>query len=108
VFPGNELFLPRAMPLGAAGTITGSANIAARYIRAAYNELLDTGRDGPAQQRAWAIREAIDRFGHLQSQKFLLARSTGNPSWERLAPPLTALDDRDGSAFLQSFDLARR
>jgi 4-hydroxy-tetrahydrodipicolinate synthase len=106
VLPGSETVLPQAVPLGASGTITGFANVAGRYISASYDELLETGKDGPAQQRAWRINKVIIQHNLLPSQKYMLYKQTGNPAWNRLAPPLWPLDDRQGQAFIEAFELA--
>lgn len=104
VLPGSETMLPKAVPLGSIGTITGYANIAAPSIRAALDEILTTGKDGPAQQHAWALNQVIGRNSIIECQKMLLARRSGNPSWNRLIPPLRRLSKEKGEAFLEEFN----
>ena len=108
VLPGHETVLPKAIPLGAIGTISGCANITSRFIRAALDELLETGTDGPHQQRAWAANAVILKHDLLPSQKYMLYKQTQDPAWNRLAPPLRPLNEQQGEAFMKAYEAATR
>lgn len=94
VFPGSEALLEKAMPLGAAGCISGSMNVTAALARAAYDALA-TEASNVTQHLAKvrAIRMIIQNADLIPAVKAILEHQTGHQSWGRFAPPLTPLDN---------------
>jgi len=106
VYPGSELPIIEAMQLGAPGCISATANVNAAAIGKVV-ALYDGGDfDGAtaAREEARKVRLAIQPFGAIPAQKYLLARSTGDGRWANLRAPLAPLADADGLALLKALD----
>ncbi|PZX17202.1 4-hydroxy-tetrahydrodipicolinate synthase [Palleronia aestuarii] len=93
IFPASEAVLSDAIPLGAAGCISATANVNAREIAQLLATLMAGGTDAEAQARVTALREAVTRHPLVPSIKAILARRYDDPVWSNLRPPLCALDD---------------
>ncbi|RMD91358.1 MAG: dihydrodipicolinate synthase family protein, partial [Alphaproteobacteria bacterium] len=86
VLVGDERQLHRALALGAAGSISGMANLhPERLLR-----LFETDEEDRALS---AQVERIVSMPVVPALKFLLARECADPEWERVRPPLSPLDD---------------
>ncbi|MGQ0663920.1 MAG: dihydrodipicolinate synthase family protein [Pseudomonadota bacterium] len=86
VFVGAEPDLPRALAAGAAGTISGLANLVPGLIR----RLHDTGDP----QLGADIEALVGIFAGRQfvpALKALVAHATNDPRWRGVRPPLVAL-----------------
>ncbi len=104
VYLGSEKPLMEALELGAAGTITVSANLNPGPI-AEVIRLFDAGdRDGAArvQERVSAFRTLMEGYPTIPMLKRLLAVATGDARWAAPLPPLPAVPEGEGR------DLARR
>jgi len=86
VLVGDERLLHRALPLGAAGSICGMANLHPARLRA----LFDTAVEDVALSRQV---DAVVAGPVIAAVKALMAHQTGNAVWERLRPPLAPLVD---------------
>ncbi|MDF0601451.1 dihydrodipicolinate synthase family protein [Psychromarinibacter sp. C21-152] len=82
VLVGDERLLHRAAALGAAGSITGCANLYPARLKRVY---------GTAQEDAAlsAAVTAVVSCPVMPALKVLMARMLGDPAWETLRPPLT-------------------
>ena len=98
VYPGSELPLLDALPLGAPGCISATANLNAGDISKVIS-LYQQGDTAGAE----ALHEGVKRFrllvqdhGPIPAQKRLLAIATQDERWANVRPPLTAMTDEAG------------
>ena len=98
VYPGSELPLLDALPLGAPGCISATANLNAGDI----SKVISLYQQGDAAG-AEALHEDVKRFrltvqdyGPIPAQKRMLAIATGDARWASVRPPLTAMTDAAG------------
>jgi 4-hydroxy-tetrahydrodipicolinate synthase len=94
IFPGNENHLLAALEKGCAGCISATANANSHGIR----KIFDSWLDGDSsvythQDEACAVRKAFGRHALVSALKQHAAWSSGDDSWLRLRPPLTALEE---------------
>ncbi|WP_116084911.1 dihydrodipicolinate synthase family protein [Tropicimonas sp. IMCC34011] len=89
VFVGNEIFLPRAMELGARGAISGLGNIAPRQMKALCRP--DAGGD-PAYGHLTRLYDAIGKLPVVPTVKALTAHRLGDPSLAVTRAPLPTVD----------------
>ena len=87
VFTGWEPHLAQALALGAACTVSGTANAIPELIASLCN---GEASDAVAQQ-AVDLCEIVAGYPGIAALKSLMAHFTGEPAWERLRPPLTPL-----------------
>lgn len=95
VFPASESFMSDAIPLGAAGCISATANVNAGGI-ARLIAALRAGKDAAAAQAsAAAVREAVSAFPLVPAVKTVLAARYGKADWCRMRPPLRPLSEAE-------------
>ena len=91
VFPASEALLEKALPLGAAGCISATANIQPRGIA----ELI-AGFGGPGSQQrqaqVTAVRQLLQAYPMIPALKHVVATHAGDPAWRSVRPPLTLLE----------------
>jgi 4-hydroxy-tetrahydrodipicolinate synthase len=101
VFPSSEAILLRALRKGAAGCISATANTHVTGIRWLYD-----GWEGPDAQALHevvaGIRDAVQPFGWIPSVKAILAAREGTPDWNRVRPPLDALNEEQSKELLKA------
>jgi 4-hydroxy-tetrahydrodipicolinate synthase len=98
VYPGSELPLLEALPLGAPGCITATANINAAEI-AKIVSLYRSGKEAEAKRQHEAVKKLrlkIQEYGPIPAQKYLLALWSGDNRWRAVRPPLVSLPDAAG------------
>lgn len=112
VYPGSELPLLEALPLGAPGCISATANINAAAI-ARVIDLFIAGDSAAAKtlhDDVRALRMLIQDKGPIPAQKRLLAIASGDARWATVRPPLTAMSTDAGEALAKTlrsdFDFA--
>jgi 4-hydroxy-tetrahydrodipicolinate synthase len=90
VFCGSEVFLLDTLRAGGVGciTATGSANVDGIQAVCQAWRTDDAVR---LQERATAVRKAVQQFPLVPAVKALLARANKDPAWEMVLPPLTSL-----------------
>lgn len=86
ILVGDERLLARAARAGAAGTISGMANIVPDRLAA----MLRTGEDDPALV---GVVEAVTHLPVVPAVKALVAAKRGDDGWLRVRPPLAALGE---------------
>lgn len=87
ILVGDERQLARCAHLGAAGSISGIANLfPQRLVRC-----LETGREDPAINR---IVDTVLQFPVTPAIKAMVAHNYSDQQWRRTAPPLVALNDK--------------
>lgn len=90
VFVGNEIFLPEAIALGAAGAISGLGNIApAQMARIASSE---TKSDDPVFQQMCTLYAAIARYPVVPAVKALAGWRMKSEKLAVVRPPLRTFD----------------
>jgi 4-hydroxy-tetrahydrodipicolinate synthase len=94
---GDERRLAQAVRLGASGAISGLANVVPERLR----PLVDTGIDDPAIA---ALVDLVLRFPVTPAVKELVAMTTGEGAWRRVAPPLAPLSPAQRSDIADAFD----
>lgn len=96
IFPSSESLMIAALKRGAAGCISATANTHVRQIR----ELFD-GWEKPSMtkknDRAGAIRSLIASYPLIAAVKATLAEQHKHRGWQRVRPPLVALDEKQTS-----------
>lgn len=93
VYPSAESALDKALPLGAPGCITASANLNAGAIArliAVWDE--DPAAASALQPDVSAARASIARHPLIEGQKQVKALISGEPRWANVRPPLIAYD----------------
>ena len=99
MFPGAEVYLLKAMALGAVGCISASANINARGIR----RLLDSLRQPNAealQNELNDVRKAVESRVLIPAVKAVLAARYRDPAWLNVRPPLMPLGEAERAGLL--------
>lgn len=90
IFPGAEIYLLKALQIGAAGCISATANVNARGIRRLY----DGWREPDAerlQEDLRTVRKAFERYAMIPALKVLLAKRYDDPAWTTVRAPLLSL-----------------
>lgn len=93
VYPGSELPLLEALPLGAPGCISATANINAAAIAKVISLFAqgDTAATQALHEDVRRLRMLIQEKGPIPAQKRLLAIASGDARWATVRPPLTAM-----------------
>ncbi|GAB3627102.1 dihydrodipicolinate synthase family protein [Pandoraea terrae] len=99
IFPASEALLERALPLGAAGCISATANIQPGGIATLLHEWGTPG-DAGRQARVSAIRAVAQRQPMIAALKHVVAHFTLDAAWRTVRPPLTCLGDAEGAALI--------
>lgn len=95
VLVGDERMLARSAAAGGAGAISGTTNIHPERIRRLY----ESKADDPV------LIEEITRIVSvpvIPSLKAVMAKTSGNPAWERVRPPLEQLGEGDRKTLFSS------
>ncbi len=98
VYPGSELPLLEALPLGAPGCISATANLNAASI-AKVIERFDAGHKEEAaalHEDVRRFREIIEKHAPIPAQKRLLALASGDERWANVRPPLVSMPEKAG------------
>ncbi len=103
IFPSSESRLMEGLGLGAAGCISGTANIQpgpiARLIAAHGSDEARTWHD-----RISAVRAIIEPYPLIAALKAIVASKTDDDAWLQTRPPLTALGDDKRSDLMAALD----
>ena len=105
VYPASEAALLKALPLGATGSITATANVQA----AAIAELIATwDRDPKAAEALFpaieAVRMSVQSRSFISPQKRALSL-VGDKRWATVRPPLSPTSVEDGEALAKEIGL---
>ncbi|MFV0475584.1 MAG: dihydrodipicolinate synthase family protein [Pikeienuella sp.] len=106
VYPSAESALDKALPLGAPGCITATANLNAAAIAAliaAWDE--DPAKAAGLQGPVTAFRQAVAKGPLIEAQKSVKAHLTGEPRWANVRPPLINADPAAGAALARELGL---
>jgi len=97
IFPASESLLEKALPLGAAGCISATANVQPRTIVDAIERW---GSDDFAglQARANAVRSLFQQHPMIPALKYVVGEAMEDRTWRNVRPPLrSATDDWAGT-----------
>lgn len=102
-FVGNERFMKDALELGGPGTITASANVNAAALRKLYDNW--QGAEGERINDAvCAFRRTLEQYPTIPAVKAIIARRTGDPTWQNLRPPLRPLPEEQAAKLYRQLD----
>lgn len=91
VFPASEALLAKALPLGAAGCISATANVQAGTIAAALRAWGTPAFDNAAAALQ-AVRQVFQGYPMIPALKHVVARHFGDEGWHHVRPPLRAAE----------------
>ena len=101
VYAGTETLLLDTLRLGGAGCISATANVNPGPIVALYRCWREA--DAQARQDALnALRGAFAAYPLIASMKAAVADASGDEGWNRLRPPLEALNPRQRAALREA------
>ncbi|GAB2486067.1 dihydrodipicolinate synthase family protein [Comamonas humi] len=89
VYPASEALLEKALPLGAAGCISATANVQPRAIAEAMRLWGTPGFDA-AQAQLKVVRNLFQARPMIPALKHVVARHFGHAEWQHARPPLAA------------------
>lgn len=102
VFPASEALMSEAIPRGAAGCISATANVNAQGISALIAALRGGGDAAGLQAAVSEVRASVAAFPLVPAVKAILAHRYGEPDWARVRPPLRRLQDVDRERLVAS------
>lgn len=105
IFPASEAFLSDALPLGAAGCISATANVNPAKIHALYSRWQDAD-SVKLQEEVTTIRKIFQPLPMIAAMKHAIAYWSADPAWETVRPPLTQLDGQTAQALVTQLEKA--
>lgn len=103
VFPASEALLGKALPLGAAGCISATANIQPQAI-ASLLKASSTQERASWEGRVATVRLAVQAQPMIPALKHIVAHFANDNAWSRVRPPLTSMDPAQSAALLQQLE----
>lgn len=103
VFPASEAWLGRALPLGAAGCISATANLQPHAIAQVLAANTDAEREIHVA-RVSTVRLAMQSSAMIPALKSVVAHFADDDQWRRVRPPLTAMDVAQSRALVGQLD----
>ncbi|MCP4384548.1 MAG: dihydrodipicolinate synthase family protein [Hyphomicrobiales bacterium] len=100
ILVGDERDLAAAVRLGAAGCISGMANVFPHAVAG-----LVRGQDDPFLS---GVVDAINRYPILPAIKTLIAENTRIPAWATVRPPLVPLSAGEGRQFVEAVEALKQ
>lgn len=100
VFVGSEAFLLEGLRLGAAGTISASANVNPQLLQDLFQEWQSDGAD-KLQGKITAMRKALQSQPLVPLIKGIIAHYRDDRGWAKLRPPLIELPEGDVKAVIR-------
>ncbi|MBF5006767.1 dihydrodipicolinate synthase family protein [Diaphorobacter caeni] len=88
VYPASEALLEKALPLGAAGCISATANVQPQLIDRAL-KAWGTPEFDAMQAQLKAVRNIFQSQPMIPALKHVVAKAFGDKEWEHVRPPLT-------------------
>ncbi len=104
IFPGTDALLLKGLRAGGAGTITATADINPHGIGHVFDLWRQGEQAGNAQTQVETIRSIVFEYPLAAALKAVHASYRSDSSWNRLRPPLVALNDADQAALMGSLD----
>lgn len=94
IYPASEALLARALPLGATGCISATANIQPSII-ANYIASTDETERTRLNERLSAVRARMQRTAMIPALKAVVGHFAKDTAWNTVRPPLVEADDGD-------------
>ncbi|MBF0373409.1 MAG: dihydrodipicolinate synthase family protein [Alphaproteobacteria bacterium] len=106
VLSGSDHELLPVLKAGGAGAITAAANIACAMAADVRDDFLagDLEAAEAAQAKLSAVRRVVSSVPAISAMKALFARTSGDPGWERVRPPLVPLSAEQRRIFFEGLD----
>ena len=99
VFPASEALLTKALPLGAAGCISATANIQPHAIAQLLRAATPDAR-ALCDAKVSTVRLAVQAQPMIPALKRIVAHFANDPGWVRVRPPLTQMDAAHSAALI--------
>jgi 4-hydroxy-tetrahydrodipicolinate synthase len=99
VFPASEALLEKALPLGAAGCISATANIQPGPITQLIARFGTPGGE-ERQAQVSAVRSLLQSFPMIPALKHVIANWSDPQGWQAVRPPLTLLPPEQADALV--------
>jgi 4-hydroxy-tetrahydrodipicolinate synthase len=99
VFPASEALMEKALPLGAAGCISATANIQPGPIAQLIARFGTPGGE-ERQAQVSAVRSLLQSFPMIPALKHVIANWSDTPGWQAVRPPLTLLPAEQADALV--------
>jgi 4-hydroxy-tetrahydrodipicolinate synthase len=103
VYTADEDMLAEVVRHGGAGLISPGANLLGRHCTALM-QATKPAQSKNAQRAILAVGEVLRSHLPVVVIKTLLARHTGNPTWDKVRLPLRPLGKTDREALFRAFD----
>jgi 4-hydroxy-tetrahydrodipicolinate synthase len=105
VFPGNEsAFLP-ALRIGAAGCISGAANVNAQLLQLIF-QTWQTAEADARQMLVQKLRQVFLGYPLIPALKAIISRMRREPGWKNVQPPLAELTETELEGFFEKLSVA--
>ncbi len=101
ILVGDERQLAAGARLGAAGAISGIANLFPERLA----RVLSSGKDDPVVN---ALVDRVVTYPVTPAIKAMVAHACADAAWRRCAPPLLAIDDEGSTALAKAHDAVAR
>lgn len=103
VYSGDDSHLLQNLQAGGAGTISAASNVTAATNAMVYGNW-DNPKAAAAQRDLAAMRTAVSGPTLIPGLKSLVARHTGNATWENIRPPHVKLTAEQKAKLFTTFD----
>jgi 4-hydroxy-tetrahydrodipicolinate synthase len=100
VFPGNESALLAALRIGAAGCISGTANVNAQLLQLIFKSW-QTAEADAGQTLVNKLRQVFLGYPLIPALKAVISRMRREPGWRNVQPPLAELSKAELEGFFQ-------
>jgi len=101
LFPGSELYLLDGLRHGSCGTISATANVAARALRKLYDNWQGSGAD-KMQDGISALRKSVQEYPVIPLLKALIAHYRDDPGWADMRPPFVPMPEAEANAAIRT------
>jgi 4-hydroxy-tetrahydrodipicolinate synthase len=105
VFPGNESALLAALRIGAAGCISGAANVNAQLLQLIF-KTWQTAEADARQTLLHELRQVFLGYPLIPALKAIISRMRGESGWRNVQPPLVALAEAELDGFFEKLAIA--
>lgn len=103
LFPGSELFFLQGLRAGAKGTISATANVAAKAMRALFDQWKGPSADG-MQEQISALRKTVQSFAMVPLLKAIIAHYRDDAGWAEVRPPFLAMPEAEARRAIKLLD----
>lgn len=106
IFPASEALLEKALPLGAAGCISATANVQPRTIVSAI-ESWGSEKFAELQSDAKAIRALFQALPMIPALKYVVGEQMRDQAWRNARPPVAKATDDWGQKLMSDLSAQR-